>query len=264
MALLYDDWDEGHARLITQSAPDAARTWEQGIFTHRRFDADEMVFEWDVMFEDASCRGAYTGLLENREGEWSILFDTDEGLRYRNEWNDQVVLFERARLRSKHPYRVVVEKKNTGTASLSLLEDGALVFQSEYLAVRNVDRLYFGALQATDGARRAKNIYIDNVKCMKGLTSTLTPFSLVNFPNPFNAETSFRFFIGSGSRVSVDIYDVSGRLVKRLYRGIMGYGPHTLFWDATNERDDPAASGVYLCVLRANGNQQVRKVILTR
>jgi flagellar hook assembly protein FlgD len=50
--------------------------------------------------------------------------------------------------------------------------------------------------------------------------------------------------------VRLQIYDVSGRLVKTLADGFMGEGVHSVGWDGTARNGSRASSGVYFYVLR--------------
>lgn len=66
-----------------------------------------------------------------------------------------------------------------------------------------------------------------------------------NYPNPFNPSTSFDFTLPLDKRISVRIYDVSGRLVRTLINGeYFAEGTHTVTW---NGRDDAGGQrGVHL------------------
>lgn len=84
-----------------------------------------------------------------------------------------------------------------------------------------------------------------------------------NYPNPFNPGTSIRFDLPAAERVRLDIYDISGRLVRRLVDGEeRGPGPVDVFWDGTSDAGERAASGVYYCRLRAGKHASVVKMVL--
>jgi hypothetical protein len=85
-------------------------------------------------------------------------------------------------------------------------------------------------------------------------------FSLAqNTPNPFNASTTIAFTLDHRGPVNLDIYSVSGQRVARMVDGVMDSGPHTVVWDATG-----FSSGVYLCVLRADGTSRTITMTLTK
>ena len=104
------------------------------------------------------------------------------------------------------------------------------------------------------------------------LTSIETPeatfedFTLFqNYPNPFNPETSIRYIIAESQTIRLDIYDLSGRLVKTLIAGEQkAAGSHTVRWDGTDLRGAEASSGIYVYRLQAGQRSSSKKLILLR
>ena len=70
-----------------------------------------------------------------------------------------------------------------------------------------------------------------------------------NYPNPFNPSTTLHFDIAEPSRISLVIYDVTGRLVFKLIEGDYTAGFHSIAWDGVNQHGIQTASGVYYAVL---------------
>jgi hypothetical protein len=85
-----------------------------------------------------------------------------------------------------------------------------------------------------------------------------------NYPNPFNPSTSIEFSLPARERVSLKVFDVSGRLVRTLVDGPLSDGIHRYTWDGHNERGASVASGVYFYVLRSESIRQSRKAVLLR
>jgi len=87
-----------------------------------------------------------------------------------------------------------------------------------------------------------------------------------NYPNPFNSTTGIRFAVSSRAPVpiSLDIYDLQGRLVKGLLELHLFAGEYNVLWDGTNEVGQDVSSGVYLIVLESHDIQRTRKAILMR
>ncbi|MDH3215894.1 MAG: M6 family metalloprotease domain-containing protein [Candidatus Krumholzibacteria bacterium] len=85
-----------------------------------------------------------------------------------------------------------------------------------------------------------------------------------NAPNPFNPITTISFSLPNESFVSLNIYDVNGRLVTTLVDEVRAQGPHQEPWDGTNARGDRVTSGVYFYNLRTGGTVLSRKLVLLR
>ncbi len=85
-----------------------------------------------------------------------------------------------------------------------------------------------------------------------------------NRPNPFNPSTVIPFDLPAAGHVRLELYDVRGRLVRRLADGAFEAGFHRAVWDGRDDQGRPAASGVYLCALRAAGEVVTRKMTLLR
>ncbi len=66
-----------------------------------------------------------------------------------------------------------------------------------------------------------------------------------NSPNPFNPRTTIRYSLADRSSVVIEIFDVSGALVRRLVEGDRGPGAHQVEWDGTDDSARPVASGNY-------------------
>jgi len=67
-----------------------------------------------------------------------------------------------------------------------------------------------------------------------------------SFPNPFNPTTSIRFDIPEKSSVSMVIYNVLGREIKKLVSGELVSGYHQAIWDGKDDRGNPVPSGLYI------------------
>jgi M6 family metalloprotease-like protein len=85
-----------------------------------------------------------------------------------------------------------------------------------------------------------------------------------NQPNPFNPQTSIRFFLPARGSVALNVYDIRGALVRRLAGGTFDAGPHALAWDGTDDSGRPVASGVYVYRLTADRRSQTRKMMLLK
>jgi minor extracellular serine protease Vpr len=80
-----------------------------------------------------------------------------------------------------------------------------------------------------------------------------------NWPNPFNAGTTFTFVMAATGHATVTVYDLLGRVVATLADDELVEGMHRLDW-----RPSGLASGVYFYRLRAGEASVVKKMILLR
>jgi carboxypeptidase T len=83
-------------------------------------------------------------------------------------------------------------------------------------------------------------------------------------PNPFNPAATVRFELAHAGRALVRVYDLSGRLVRTLVDEARPAGPQTVVWDGIDGQGQPAASGVYLVRLAADGVEQTVKASLVK
>ena len=85
-----------------------------------------------------------------------------------------------------------------------------------------------------------------------------------NHPNPFNGATRIRFELPAAESVRLDIFDVSGRLVRRLLEATLSPGSHDVDWDGRTNGMESSPSGVYLCRLQAGGEVVEQRMLLLR
>jgi hypothetical protein len=64
--------------------------------------------------------------------------------------------------------------------------------------------------------------------------------------------------------VELGIYNASGRLVRRLARGVFGQGIHSVAWDGKNDAGERSAAGVYFAAWSGAGRERFRKITLIR
>jgi hypothetical protein len=83
-----------------------------------------------------------------------------------------------------------------------------------------------------------------------------------NGPNPFAAATAIRFRIPAASKVRLEVFDVSGRLVKVLAEGKYPAGVHAVAWDKRDAAGRAASAGVYFYRLEAGTFRDQRKMVL--
>jgi len=90
------------------------------------------------------------------------------------------------------------------------------------------------------------------------------PIALRYGPNPFFTQTSITMSLPQGGDATLVVYDVRGRLVRRLARGAYAPGDHALSWDGRDRNGRVVAAGAYFFRLDAGGESLTRKVMLIR
>ena len=79
------------------------------------------------------------------------------------------------------------------------------------------------------------------------------------YPNPFNPVTTLEFGLPVDGNVSIDVYNLQGRVIATLANGHMGAGYHSVIWNA-----DAHASGVYFVKMMAGGHINTQKLMLVK
>ncbi len=73
------------------------------------------------------------------------------------------------------------------------------------------------------------------------------------YPNPFSNNTRFDLKLPGKGEVSLNIYDVSGRLVKTLVNTELNPGSHKYVWDGKDNNDGEVSNGNYFYRLTVKG-----------
>jgi len=77
------------------------------------------------------------------------------------------------------------------------------------------------------------------------------------YPNPFNATTNIPFAVVDNQHaISLQIYDITGKLVARLVDEQFPVGNHIVQWNA-----DGFSSGVYFLKMDAGSFSQIQKLM---
>ncbi|NOX90552.1 MAG: T9SS type A sorting domain-containing protein [Calditrichaeota bacterium] len=82
---------------------------------------------------------------------------------------------------------------------------------------------------------------------------------LKNYPNPFNNQTKLVFSLPTSTRLSINLYDTKGKLIKRVFKGKKAKGKHQLILKL-----DGLSSGLYFCALTTSKRRVVNKLILLK
>ncbi len=144
-----------------------------------------------------------------------------------------------------------------------------VVFEGAREVPLGPDRMITGTVGYTTAPRRftvsvGSASYLGTVRT--GALARISDFALgAPFPNPAYAAAGVSVDLAlpqAVSDVSLQVYDVHGRLVRTLLRGPVDAGVQRVAWDGRDEAGSRAAAGVYFVKTRAAGFSAAKKVVL--
>lgn len=83
-------------------------------------------------------------------------------------------------------------------------------------------------------------------------------------PNPFHTETVITYRLHEERCITVDVYSVDGRRVKRLYDGMQPQGLYFITWDGKDRFGTSMPNGTYFCRMRIGREYRAVRVSLIR
>ena len=110
------------------------------------------------------------------------------------------------------------------------------------------------------------------IENLQNLLASLIPEEtalLANYPNPFNPETWIPYQLAESAEVTLTIYDMNGKLVRRLAVGHQAAGMYrsrsrAVYWDGRNQLGEPVASGLYFYTLTADEFSATRRMLILK
>jgi flagellar hook assembly protein FlgD len=85
-----------------------------------------------------------------------------------------------------------------------------------------------------------------------------------NYPNPFNPHTNIYYNLPRAIEVTINIYDITGKLVKTLVDDFQSAGIKTVIWDARDKQGIDVSSGIYLYSINAGEFKETKRMVLIR
>ena len=84
------------------------------------------------------------------------------------------------------------------------------------------------------------------------------------FPNPFNPSTTLRYGLDKDSHVTIEIYDISGKLISTLLNEEQSLGWYTLVWNCTNQQGTQVPAGLYLSRIISGNDVRTNKLMFLK
>ncbi len=121
------------------------------------------------------------------------------------------------------------------------------------------------SLTAWDNANNPseQEIFLISIK-----SKDLQLYNAYNFPNPFRNNTKFTFELSSEAEVSINVYTLGGKKIRKLKNKTYQPGFNSIVWDGRNEYGKLLSNGVYLYKIIAKNNssktQKIGKIAIYR
>lgn len=111
----------------------------------------------------------------------------------------------------------------------------------EFINVDSLNTLYLETLYAAEEELTEKNITV--------------------YPNPFETNINIEYNLNENSFVSLFIYDLNGKVVRKLYRGEQQQGVQTVSWDGKSDSGAEVSTGMYNYSMLIEGRHYSGRII---
>lgn len=89
-------------------------------------------------------------------------------------------------------------------------------------------------------------------------------FSVRNYPNPFNPQTTISFNINERTYLTSEIFNLKGQKITNLESGYYARGKHNLVWNGKDDNKKDMPSGVYYLRLKTDKEEAIHKMLLMK
>ncbi|MBW6515197.1 MAG: T9SS type A sorting domain-containing protein [Candidatus Cloacimonetes bacterium] len=87
---------------------------------------------------------------------------------------------------------------------------------------------------------------------------------LQNYPNPFNPETIIEFYLPAEMKITLEIFNIKGQLIKTLVDGYQPAGNNFVVWNCRDHNNHEVSSGIYFYKLTTDTHIETRKMLLLK
>lgn len=84
------------------------------------------------------------------------------------------------------------------------------------------------------------------------------------YPNPFNSDIVIHCYLAKTQAVSIQIFNLKGRLIKTLFCGSKPRGEYSHIWHGDDNNRQPVNSGIYFVKLQTINSVSTAKMVLLR
>ena len=83
-------------------------------------------------------------------------------------------------------------------------------------------------------------------------------------PNPFHSSAMISFELTEPGFTSIEVYDLTGRLVSTLENSELAAGEHSVQWDGRSRNGEPVSAGLYFCRIQSGDIAETTGLCLLR
>lgn len=103
-------------------------------------------------------------------------------------------------------------------------------------------------------------LYTENTNSIKNIINSNNPLKIS--PNPANDQIAVYYSSEETERIRIDVLDIQGNVIRKVYDGIYFPGKHKIIWELTDSYENKVPSGVYYIRLTYGYNVNVAKLIV--
>ena len=113
-----------------------------------------------------------------------------------------------------------------------------------------------------------KQLWFDNIHVVDPVVTRIENHEMDKselsiYPNPFNDQILFKYFLQVPSDIEITIFDTYGQIIKNLLIRNQKVGTHEFLWN-TNDKNRKYPPGLYIYIFNSNGFRQSGKLLKAR
>jgi hypothetical protein len=249
-------YDDGQPWWAPDTLPDGYFTRFQ--FSHVGIDSGQ-IHQLKILFEAAG--EVDVRIYQATAGTPGPLIDSIAGIVSPGyDW--YTVDLDPLNIQTANPFGIVVGYVEIPPAQIGILRDYTLNYGAN---MYNYTGGSWTAATSGDFLMRLKVIPLEAPGVNENTNEPLSAFTLAQIaPNPVKTTGVIEFSLPTAQSVSLDVYDVAGKLIRTLVNEVADAGVHQVVWDGRDARGNQVANGVYLYRLQGETESATRKLIFVR
>ena len=198
--------------------------------------------------------------MDNSNEDFWLQISTDGGSSYITieEWNLYDEFFN-----NKHYQDSVLISGNGLTTTTKIRFRCDASANNDYVYIDDISIIgHTSPVSPPENSNQGSPIDITNVNINPKQPQSYQLFQ--NYPNPFNPTTTIPFDLSEESRVSLEIYNITGQLIRTLISDILSAGSFSYEWDARDNFGNKVASGAYIYRIKVGDFVETKSMILLK